>query len=537
MKLANAVEMQQIDTIAIDRYRIPGMILMENAGLATVRMMDKELDSAKGKGAFALIFVGPGNNGGDGLVIGRHLHQIGCEPHFVFLADPDSLTGDAALNMEIIRKLQFPFHIINADNSIETLATLHLQLVSEKKPCYAIVDAIFGIGLARDVTGYYGECIDFINDFSKWYAIPVIAVDIPSGLDSNTGKVLGKCVHAHTTATYSYAKPGHYLLDGPKCSGKIQVLDIGIPKQVLKHVALTTELLTNKTTSKTISCLKRDATAHKGSNGHLAVLAGSLGKTGAAALVVKGALRTGAGLVSLFAPKKCNVIYETLLIEAMTVPLPFSISSLHSDDLIFIREQLKNKDAVVLGPGIGTESATEELVMSLYESVQVPMVLDADALSCLARHREHLPNPAGSRILTPHPGEMARLLGCSTQEIQENRVQATQEACTIYGCNDIDCVVLLKGCNTIVATSSGALCVNSSGNPGMSTGGMGDVLSGIIASLLTQGLAPEQATTAGVYIHGMAGDLLYGVNSFGYTASELADCIPDCLSALMNIQR
>jgi NAD(P)H-hydrate epimerase len=532
MKLPDASEMQKLDHSAINDFHIPGIVLMENAGLGTVRMMKKELGPASN--TFALIFVGPGNNGGDGLVIGRHLHQNGCKPIFFFLIDPDNLTGDAAANMKIVQKLRLPYHIIDSQARVQTLPVLYKQFASRGIPCYAIVDALFGTGLTRPVTDHFADTINFIN-FSEFVrGIPVIAVDIPSGMDSNSGKVLGTCLRANFTAAYCCAKPGHVLRHGPEFSGKIKIIDIGIPPEVLERAQITTELLDRKTASSLIQSIKRVDNVHKGSHGHMAILAGSSGKTGAAVLAAKGALRTGTGLVSLFAPKELNIIYESLILEAMTIPLPASTAYLTVNDLAFIKERLKGKRSIILGPGIGTEQPTADLVLDLYQSVTQPIVLDADALNILAKHRESPPIAAGPRIFTPHPGEMARLTGMSIEEIQDNRVQAARKACAMYSRERNDCVMVLKGAGTIITSSSGRTYINTSGNPGMATGGMGDVLTGIIAGLICQGLSCEAAAAAGVYLHGIAGDFLYDKQGFGYSASELEDNIPRSILQVLN---
>ena len=531
MKLPNAAEMRGLDQSAINEYHIPGIVLMENEGLGTVRMMEEELGSPAH--SFALIFIGPGNNGGDGLVIGRHLHQRGCKPIFFFLVSPDTLKGDAAANMTIVRKLRLPYHIIDSEARVQTLPVLYKQIVSRRKPCYANVDALFGTGLTRAVADQYAETIHFINSSEAVRGIPVVAVDIPSGMDSDNGKVLGSCVRANYTATYGCAKPGHFLHHGPEFAGKIEVIDIGIPPEVTEHARITTELLDRNTAAELVASLQRMDTVHKGSHGHLAVLAGSLGKTGAAALSVKGALRTGTGLVSLFTPKDLNMIYESLLIEAMTVPLPTSASFLGINDLTFIEQGLLGKKAVILGPGLGTDPATADLVLRLYECLELPVILDADALNILGQNHASLPEAGGPRIFTPHPGEMSRLLGSTVERIQDNRVLAAREACKIYSKGRTDCIMILKGAGTIVTSSSGLTYITTSGNPGMATGGMGDVLTGIIGGLLCQGLGCEEAAAAAVFLHGMAGDKLYEEQGFGYTATELEDRIPRCIADLL----
>lgn len=532
MKLPNAKEMQDLDQIAIHDFHIPGIVLMENAGLGTVHMMQNELGSPEN--SFALIFIGPGNNGGDGLVIGRHLHQCGCKPIFFFLVDPDKLKSDAATNMAIVRKLRLPFHVIDTEARVQTLPALYKQFISHGLSCYAIVDALFGTGLTRKVTGHFADTINFINSFKALHTIPVVAVDIPSGMDSDNGKILGTCLRADYTATYGCAKPGHVLHYGPEYSGKTEVIDIGIPPEVLDRAKITTQLLDRQAVAQLIYPLHRVDNVHKGSHGHLAVLAGSIGMTGAAILAVRGALRTGTGLVTLFTPKELNCIYESLLVEALTIPLPSSTSYLTIDDLEFIEEKLKGKKCLILGPGIGTDQSTADLVYYLYAHVKQPIILDADALTILAKKRDTLPQAAGPRIFTPHPGEMARLIGTDIDDIQNNRVQAAKTACALYSRERKDCIMVLKGAGTIITSSGGLLTyINTSGNPGMATGGMGDVLSGIIAGLLCQGMGYEEAAAAGVYIHGRAGDIIYDQHGFGYSATELEGNIPDVICNLL----
>ncbi len=533
MKLPNAAEMRGLDQSAINDFHIPGIVLMENAGLGTVQMMEKELGSPSN--SFALIFIGPGNNGGDGLVIGRHLHQRGCKPIFFFLVDPDKLTGDAAANMAIVKKLRLPFHIIDTVGRVQTLPVLYKQFINQGNPCYAVIDAMFGTGLARPVNDQFAEVVKFINYSDSVRGIPVISVDIPSGLDSDNGKILGTCIRASYTATYGCPKPGHVLHHGPEFSSAISVIDIGIPPEAMARAKITTELLDMALASSLVTPLKRVDNAHKGTHGHLAVLAGSTGKTGAATLAVKGALRSGAGLISLFTPPDLNSIYEATLIEAMTIPLPNSISIPGSSDFAFIQQHILGKKAAIIGPGIGTDPDTSKLVLKLYQTVTLPMVLDADALNILAMNRKNMPSPAGPRIFSPHPGEMARLLGCSIDAIRDNRMKAAKEACRIYSNGRKDCIMILKGAGTIVTSSSGLTYINTSGNPGMATGGMGDVLTGIIGALLCQNMDVESAAAAGVFLHGMAGDKLYDDTGFGYTASELGDGIPGCIKQLLSI--
>lgn len=517
-----------LDKCAIEDFGIPGIVLMENAGLGSVLMMERELGQAKGH--FAIIFIGPGNNGGDGLVIGRHLHQRGCEAIFFFLVNPDRLKGDAATNLTITRQLKLPYHVIDNTTRAKTIPVLLKQIESRGKPCYAVIDAVFGTGLSRDVSGHFAAVFDLINrpDFAP--NTPIISIDIPSGMDSDSGRVLGKSVKAHHTATFGCAKPGQIMYGGSAMTGKLHIIDIGIPPEVFRKTQIPTELITEDIATNWLQQLKREKSSHKGTYGHLLVIAGSIGKTGAAILCANGALRSGCGLVSLCVPYDLNVIFETNLAEAMTIPLPTSTSIINISDLSTITKHLEGKNAVVIGPGLGTDRRTAELVLHLYQKLPQPLVVDADGLNVLAENKAQMKKPAGPRILTPHPGELARLIDSSTTEIQNNRLQAARTAYSLFSQdNKADVVIVLKGDGTIIASDNGYAMINTSGNPGMATGGMGDVLSGVIGALICQGFSPRQAAGAAVFLHGKAGDQLFMKMGFGYKATELADTIPGVL--------
>ncbi len=523
MKLPQAKEMQALDKYAIEHFGIPGVVLMENAGLGTVLAMEKEFGSPSNH--FATIFVGPGNNGGDGLVIGRHLHQRGCEPIFFFLVDPETLTGDAEINFKIIRKLKLPYHLIDTPNRAQTLPVLYKQIESRGKPCYAIVDALFGTGLIRDLTGHFADTIHLINstDFAK--NIPIVSADIPSGLHADSGTIMGCCVYANLTVTYGCAKPGQIMHGNSDVTGKLHIVDIGIPPEALIEKNIPTELLTEITAQKWLKKLSRERSSHKGIHGHLLIIAGSIGKTGAAILSAKGAIRSGCGLVSACIPQDLNSVLESQLIEAMTIPLPSSTSYISNTDLDLIIANTHDKQAIVIGPGLGTDPSTAELVLHLYETAQQPLVLDADALNILAANIDHLQKPAGPRILTPHPGELARLCSTTAFQIQENRLNAARNACALFFHHE-HVITVLKGDGTIISHGDCEAMINTTGNPGMATGGMGDVLAGMIGSFICQGLPILEAAAAGVFVHGKAGDFLYDSMGFGFTASELADTTP-----------
>lgn len=521
MKLVTSLQMRELDRKAIEDFFIPGIVLMENAGQGTVAFMLSELGPVTGKSA--VIFCGPGNNGGDGLVIARIIHQLGGFPNIFFLANPKNLTGDAQRNYAIVSRLNLPLETIPETDELPVIAAKILK-IHNHAPVWSFVDAIFGTGLKRKLSGKYLAAVELINTISRKLSCPVTAVDIPSGLDSDTGAILGGCTHANLTATYGFAKPGHYHHGGQPV-GKIKIIDIGIPLEATQQENIQGELLGSD-----ICHLqkKRTGISHKGNFGHLFILAGSAGKTGAAILSASGALHSGVGLVSLAVPNTLNNIFETSLPEAMTLPLPNSETFFSIDDYEIIVNNIQGKNGIVIGPGIGTNPKTEELIVKLYTEVPIPMIIDADAINIVAKNRKCLAKTSAARIFTPHPGEMARLLTCSTASIQDDRLLAASWANTITESIDHshELVTVLKGAGTVCCNSNGYWAINSSGNNGMATGGMGDVLSGLIGGLLVQGYTAWESARIGVYLHGLAADMLAERQPWGYLASDVAKMLP-----------
>ncbi|BCO09120.1 bifunctional NAD(P)H-hydrate repair enzyme [Desulfolithobacter dissulfuricans] len=524
MKLATASQMQALDRRAIEEFGIPGIVLMENAGRGTLEFICHELGPVAGR--TVVLFIGPGNNGGDALVIARHVHNRGGHPLLFFLVHPDSLRGDAGINVRIVQALDLPSEVVDDDTDPARMREIILHHHA-RNPVLVMIDGLFGTGLTREIQGRFARVIELINDLSRHAGWPVAAVDIPSGLHADTGQVLGTAVRADLTATYGVAKPAHFL-NGAEAVGRLQVIDITIPSRVVAEAGLEGE-----TVGPEIGRLLRPRTpaTHKGTYGHLLIVAGSIGKTGAAILSALGGLHSGTGLVSLAVPHGLNPIFETALPEAMSIPLPGSETVPGYEDYDLILEATGGKSALVIGPGLGTDSRTRELVLHLYRDVTLPMVLDADALNILALEPHLIDNPPAPRILTPHPGEMARLTGLSTGAIQADRVGAATFFAGRAGQSEI--ITVLKGAGTMIGDSRGSWAVNTSGNPGMATGGMGDVLAGLIGGLLAQKYAPWDAARLGVYLHGLAADLLQDRKKVGFTASEVAAMLPEAMTELM----
>jgi NAD(P)H-hydrate epimerase len=511
MKLAEAQVMRGLDERAINYYGIPGVVLMENAGRGTVDAMRERYGTLAGQ--MISVLVGPGNNGGDGLVIARYLHQLGARARVFLLSDPEKFSGDAEVNWQIVRRL--PIKVIPVVKPVD-IEAMGINL----RHSAILVDALFGTGLKREVSGHYAAAIELMNNIDR----PVVAVDIPSGLNSDSGQIMGCCAQADLTVTYGLAKPGQVVYPGAGLVGSLRVVDIGIPPEAVDGADIKKVLLQKRDVAGLLP--GRPADSHKGGFGHLLVLAGSHGKTGAAILCARGALRTGTGLVSLGSPQKLNNIYETRLAEAMTVPLA-SDYCLAIDDYAAIAGALSAKKAVVLGPGLGLADETRELVCKIYNEVDVPMVVDADGLNCLALEGMLTNTKDTCRIMTPHPGEMARMTGLSSKEIQADR----QGSAAAFA-KEHNVILVLKGAGTIIAAPDGRLAINPTGNPGMAAGGMGDVLAGIIGGLLAQGVPAWGAACLGVYLHGLAADRIAAKVGVGFLASEVADEIPMALQKL-----
>ncbi len=512
MRVVTAHTMQEIDKQAITEFGIPGLQLMENAGRCCVEEINAEF-GLKGR---SVVMAGKGNNGGDGYVIARLLVQKGWSVKVIILADRDQITGDAATNLE-----KLPDAVINYCTHAGQLSALHMEEIFQAD---VIVDALLGTGLRSDVSGVYLEAIGLMNASGR----PVVSVDIPSGIHGTTGRVLGDAVRAYITVTFAFAKLGHVLYPGAEHSGRLVVADVGIPPELMETVS-GYDFLNEETMRPMLH--RRDRQAHKGHFGHCLIIAGSTGKTGAAALTANSAVRAGSGLVTLAVAESIHSILEMKTTEVMTEPLPDSGSGhLTNSSFPAIEKLLAGKDAVAVGPGLDRRPGTYALVQNLVESVVLPLVIDADGLNALAEDMTVLKRKKSIQvILTPHPGEMSRLLGTSIPDVEAIRISVAQEFARNYGV-----FLVLKGARTIIASPSGAAAINGSGNPGMATGGMGDVLTGIIVSLLGQGYAAWDACRLGVFLHGFAADMVAEEKGeIGINASDVLGKLPYAYNKLL----
>jgi NAD(P)H-hydrate epimerase len=508
MILVTADEMREMDRRTIEEVGIPGRVLMEKAGSGATRFLCRRFpDLARMNVGVA---AGRGNNGGDGSVIARYLANRGIAVTVYLLADRSQVAGDAAANLDLLGPLGVPVVEIQDEKSFAELRT-----AMRSKDLW--VDAILGTGLNSDVRGIYRRVIDFINSLRK----PVFAVDVPSGLHSDTGQLCGTCLRASATATFGFAKTGQQLYPGVAVTGDLEVVDIGIPRAVVEEVRPRQHLLTREHVQRCLPARPDDS--HKGQTGHLLVVAGSPGKTGAAAMTATSALRAGAGLVTVAVAQSLNSILEILLLEAMTEPLPEEGNGILGESCFDrILQLLSGKRCLAIGPGLGQRPATGKLILRLIADCGVPMVIDADGLNHLSADTDVLRKATSPVILTPHPGEMARLTGKTSTEVQSDRIRAAREFAQGFGVH-----VVLKGARTAVAHPDGGVFINPTGNAGMASGGMGDVLTGLIAGFLAQGLSAEAAAQSGVYLHGAAADTLAeAMGPIGYLASEVMDAIP-----------
>lgn len=517
MIIVTTEQMQQMDKNTIETFGIPGRVLMENAGRGALEMLSDHFDL---EGAGVAVVAGRGNNGGDGFVIGRYLMEMGVSVSFFLLSTRDRVQGDARANMDLVLDLL-------AEHSLSQFIEIPDQEALDAAAEILLdhdlfVDAIFGTGLNCDVRGIYRDVIELINDSGK----AIFSVDIPSGINADTGAVCGVAIQADATATFAFAKAGHILYPGNFHTGDLEVIDIGIPGHIAK--AQSPHIFLPEPPDIAALIPARDFNAHKGSFGHLLVLAGSPGKTGAAALCANAAMRTGAGLVTLGVPEKLMPVMEPMVIEPMTAALAQTLSggldAAALDDIITL---LADKTALALGPGMGTDPGTRELIKAIISIASVPMVIDADGLNCIANDPDILDTVKAPVILTPHPGEMARLTGKSTADIQLNRMETARNFAEKY-----KVILVLKGAQTLVACPDGAVFICPTGNPGMACGGMGDVLTGMIAAFLAQDLPPESAALAGVYVHGLCGDLLAQDHALGFSASDMVSGIPQALNSI-----
>lgn len=516
-KIITAAQMQELDRRTISEAHIPATTLMERAGSGVVSCLEQRLGPVRGK--TVTVVCGKGNNGGDGFVAARLLHRRHAKVRVLAMTPASELSRDAATMYK-----QF---VRGAGKSSVYLYTSRAQAQALLQDSDILVDALLGTGLSSAVAGRYAEAIDSITEADR----PVVAVDLPSGLHADTGKVLGRAVRASLTVTFGLPKLGLYQSNGIDLAGEVAIVDIGIPPAYIDAVESRTTLITEREVRTYLP--KRQPSNHKGTFGHAGIIAGSVGKTGAAAMAARAALRIGAGLVTVAVPTSVNDILEAKLLEAMTVPMPETKARTFSrtafDRLVAF---MAARTAVAIGPGLSTHPETVELVQALTKQLDRPAVLDADALNALTGRTALLASCKTPPIITPHPGEMARLEADATpQTVNSDRIGTAARFARERGL-----FVVLKGARTVVARPDGAVAICPTGNPGMATAGTGDVLTGMMVGLLAQGVPSWEAACAATYLHGAAGDLAAAQKGqAGLIAGDVIEEIPYALKLLHQV--
>jgi len=493
MKILTSEQMKNIDRRATERYGVPSIVLMENAAIAVVDAIFQHYPES---GRVALI-CGTGANGGDGFAVARHLENRGVVPVVIIVGDRASIKGDARTNLDICERLGVPIYdATDAETALAHAADTDL-----------LVDAIFGTGLNRAPGGIHADVIRGIADLR----IPVLAIDLPSGANASSAEPFEPCVQAEVTVTFAAPKMCHVFEPAALYCGEVIVADISIPETAVEQENVALSLITPKDVLPLVE--PRVADTHKGTYGHVAMIAGSPGRSGAAVMCARGAHRAGAGLVTVMTDVDTARLVHAHSVESMTYS--------ESDLKVF----LEHKTAALVGPGLADDETAYANARAIVNAIELPLILDASGLNAFANRASEI-NPKGlPRVITPHPGELARITGSDTKTIQKDRVTAARDAAR--ACN---CVVVLKGYQTLIADPDGHVFVNPTGNPGMATGGMGDVLSGVIAALLARGNDPLEAACAGVYLHGLAGDILRDeIGDIGLTAMDAADRIPKAI--------
>ena len=509
-----AEQMRRLDARAITESGIPGATLMENAGRGATDMLLRALPERglRARGLRVALVCGKGGNGGDGFVVARRLKAAGARPVVYSAFPPEALSGDAALKHREMRRAGIAAPVVSDAGALRAaLAKSDL-----------VVDALLGTGVRGAPGPALGGLIEAINASGRL----VVALDVPSGLSADGERPVGPVVRAWLTPTFAALKLGLAIGPGVELAGRVEVVDIGIPAAELTREASTFVL-----EAADVAPLfpRRPRDGHKGTYGHLLVVAGSVGKTGAAALCARAAMRAGAGLVTVATSASAQPVVASLLLEAMSVPLAEtearSVAFKAHDAL---GELAAARDALALGPGLGLDEDTRRLARALVRETARPMVVDADGLTALVDHLDELRAADGPRYLTPHPGEMARLLGASVADVQRDRLGYARAFATQHGVH-----LCLKGSRSLVASPDGRVLINPTGNPGMASGGTGDVLTGIVGALLARGLPADRVLGAAVYLHGLAGDIAAErMGEEALVASDVIDALAEAFRRL-----
>jgi hydroxyethylthiazole kinase-like uncharacterized protein yjeF len=517
MKILTAEEMREVDRLTTERYGISGLTLMENAGASVAQFIAQRWTNLSQRRI--VVLCGKGNNGGDGFVAARRLRDLGAKPEVYLFAAQEEMRGDAATNCKRWQEAYGDLHVACDSGAWQSARPV---LASAE----IIVDALLGTGTRGAVAGLLGEVVADVNQRQGPVRSAVVAVDIPSGLVADTGAANGPVIKAAHTVTFTAPKIGMTVGASSDHVGQLFVRDIGSPPELVEEVGKSNiRWIDAREVSK--FAVPRRADGNKGNFGHALIVAGSVGKSGAAVLASWAGLRVGAGLVTVATPEPVLPIVAAHTPEVMTEPLPATEAgtiSMRSFEYERFDRIVKGKRALAIGPGLTTQDETQQFVHAVVERRSVPIVLDADGLNAFTGHAQELKNGAGPIALTPHPGEMARLLGCEIKDVQARRLEVARKSAA-----DWNAFVILKGHQTVIASPDGQMFINSTGNPGMGTGGTGDVLTGMLAGLTAQFGTNDwvRVLAFGVYLHGLAGDVAYAdAGEAPLLASDLIHAIP-----------
>ncbi|MFZ1082218.1 MAG: NAD(P)H-hydrate dehydratase [Candidatus Kryptoniota bacterium] len=515
--LLTAEEMNECDHETIESRKVSGESLMDKASLGAAKVASKMLGEVRGK--LIAVLCGKGNNGGDGFGTSLYLGQMGAKIKVYLLGSPDEITGDAKIFFDKLKQLpqgSAGVEILEFAKYADTIPLDRFDLV---------IDAVLGTGLSSEPKDAAKKAIDLLSKATS----PILSIDIPSGIDSNKGTAYSSSPRAAATVTMGNIKRGLLMNDGKENSGKLSVVNIGVPPDLEALKKVQTFVINCKDVLAVLP--HRKAETYKHAVGKIFGLVGSTGLTGAGIMVGRAAMRSGAGAVVLGVPSELNAIYESQLTEVMTIPLPqtgdgsFSLAV-----LLQVQKNLEWADVLVVGPGISRNQETAQLIIKLLRSYDGTVVLDADALNAVADQPEILRETHAEIIMTPHHGEFSRLIKFSAPEIAKNRIELARR----YA-KENNLTLVLKGSPTVIASKEGAVFVNVHGNPGMATAGMGDVLTGVIAAMLGQKLTPVDAAIAGVYIHSVAGDIaLESKGIYSLISSDVIETLPNAFRKIEN---
>ena len=524
MKVLTAAEIREVDRLTTERYGIPSLQLMESAGTRVADACDRFVGTAATRQAKIAVLCGKGNNGGDGLVAARHLQSLGAQVSVYLFSDPQDLRGDAATSLQ---------RWTAAGNSVAPVTDEFAWNAAWQKVSRAnvVIDAIFGTGFRGTATGVIARAIAAINDRSRngtavWPAL-ILAVDTPSGLPSDGEPAEGPLLYAHKTVTFTAPKPSQLIARDSAAVGVLEVADIGSPGPLVEEIGRGALRWVEPQEFAQLPFV-RPVDSHKGLYGHALIVAGSLGKSGAGVMAGYAALRAGAGLVTIATPDVVLPIVASAHPEFMTEPLLATLDGTAAMQNITQRRlerMAEGKSVFAIGPGLGLQAETQDFIRNIVLQTELPLVLDADGLNAFAGNADDLRDRKSEFLaITPHPGEMARLLMRSTKDVQSDRVNAAQEAARRWKAH-----VVLKGSHTIVAGPDGQIFVNTSGNPGLAKGGSGDVLTGVLAAVTAQFKSDDwtRVLALGVYLHGKAAEIATnGTDESGLLATEVAAAMP-----------